>query len=220
MNIKYQRKTPLAIGWLNFKSLTIGSAMSLLAMSSYGVGIGVINFDNYIGETTFTHVINDLRVQVTLEAGFNITQNGIELTAGTTGYADFMQLRFFNNNTNQSDTSLNLESFSYGASPSNTSLIELVIIDDTTTGSQGKSFSVTSAGTELVQSYDPFLYPSHSSSWRYQNPSPNTDPIKIESIRFQSNLIIPEPRVYALLLGSLALVGVFLKRRFYEQRKS
>ena len=97
---------PSASGWLNFKSLTIGSALSLLAMSSYGVGTGVINFANYIGQSTFTHVINDLRAEVTLVAGFNITQNGIELTAGTTDRTDFMQLRFFNNNTNQSDSSL------------------------------------------------------------------------------------------------------------------
>lgn len=194
--------------------------MSLLAMSSYGVGIGVINFDNYIGETTFTHVINDLRVEVTLEAGFNITQNGIELTAGTTGETDFMQLKFFNNNTNQSDTSLNLESYSYGASPSNTSRqIDIAIRDDTAGGGRIRGFYVNIAGTKLVESSAPFLYPSHSSSWSYENPSPNTDPMKFESIQFQSDLI-PEPRVYALLLGSLALVGVFLKRRFYEQRKS
>ena len=219
MNIKYQRKTPLAIGWLNFKSLTIGSAMSLLAMSSYGVGIGVINFADYIGRTTFSHVINDLRVEVTLEAGFNITQNGIELTAGTTSRTDFMQLRFFNNNTNQSDSSLNLESYSYGASPANTDYIEIDITDDTSESGRSREFFVTDAGTALIQSFDPYLYPSHSSSWKYQNATPNTDPIKFESIRFQSNLI-PEPRAYALLLGSLALVGVFLKRRFYEQRKS
>ena len=193
--------------------------MSLLAMSSYGVGIGVINFDNYIGETTFTHVINDLRVEVTLEAGFNITQNGIELTAGTTDYTDFMQLKFFNNNTNQSDSSLNLESYSYGASPQNSDSVYISVTDDTTLGGRARQFSVTTAGTTLVQAYAPYHFPSHSSSWRYQNPSPNTDPIKFESIQFQSDLI-PEPRAYALLLGSLALVGVFLKRRFYEQRKS
>ena len=189
--------------------------MSLLAMSSYGVGIGVINFDNYIGETTFTHVINDLRVQVTLEAGFNITQNGIELTAGTTGYADFMQLRFFNNNTNQSDTSLKLESFNYGASPANTALASIGIIKEDGSG-RAYSFSVQNERELIV---DGSFFITHSIDWSYENPSPNTDPIKFESVRFQSDLI-PEPRVYALLLGSLALVGVFLKRRFYEQRKS
>ena len=188
-------------------------------MSSYGVGIGVINFADYSGRTTFTHVINDLRVEVTLVAGFNITQNGIELTAGTTDYTDFMQLKFFNNNTNQSDSSLNLESYSYGASPQNSDSVYISVTDDTTLGGRARQFSVTTAGTTLVQAYAPYHYPSHSSSWKYQNPSPNTDPIKFESIQFQSDLI-PEPRAYALLLGSLALVGVFLKRRFYEQRKS
>lgn len=216
MNIKFLRKTPLASGWLKLKSLTIGSAMSLLAMSSYGVGIGVINFADYIGQTTFSHVINDLRVEVTLEAGFNITQNGIELTAGTTDYADFMKLRFFNNNTNQSDTSLKLDGYSYGASPANTALATISIIKEDWSG-RANSFSVQNEGQVSV---DRTFFTTHSNNWEYENPSPNTDPIKLESIRFQSNLIIPEPRVYALLLGSLALVGVFLKRRFYEQRKS
>ena len=183
-------------------------------MSSYGVGTGVINFANYIGQSTFTHVINDLRAEVTLVAGFNITQNGIELTAGTTDRTDFMQLKFFNNNTNQSDSSLNLESYSYGASPQNSDYIEIDMSDDPTGGGRSSSFSVTSAGTRLVQSFAPYLYPSHSSSWRYQNPSPNANPIKFESIRFQSDLIIPEPKTYALLHGLTVFAGVLLKRRF------
>ena len=194
--------------------------MSLLAMSSYGFGIGVINFDNYIGETTFTHVINDLRVEVTLEAGFNITQNGIELTVGPTDYTNFMQLRFFNNNTNQSDSSLNLESYSFGASPGNTVYSQIGVTNNTTGVFRGHPLpSITDAGTNRVNSNNPYTFFSHDSTWAYYSAAPNISPIKFESIRFQSDLI-PEPRVYALLLGSLALVGVFLKRRFYEQRKS
>lgn len=126
-------------------------------MSSYGVGVGVLNFANYAGQTGFTHIINDLRVEVTLDAGFNITQDGIELTAGTTGRTDFMQLRFFNNNTNQSDSSLNLETYSYGASPGNTENVTISVIDDTNGVMRSNGFFVTNAGTNRVD-FTPPLY--------------------------------------------------------------